>query len=119
MATITPHIHAYNVADKAAKPSSTVNPVKKGDSIDTDLSSSSKSSVSHHSSSGLGDLPGSYPRDPRIPLNRLSEQAGTTDSTENGSLLDAAREDVRHAVDVAAQYLPESVVGAFGSVFRM
>lgn len=121
MSTITPHVHAYNFPDEAAKPSSTVNPVKQNDSTDTGtgLSSSSKTSASQQSSSESGDLPGTYLRDPRVPLNRLSEQAGTTDSTEEGSLLDAAREDIRHAVDVAAQYLPESVVEAFGSVFRM
>ncbi|KAL5476414.1 hypothetical protein ACEPAI_3460 [Sanghuangporus weigelae] len=66
--------------------------------------------------------PSTFPRDPRVTLDHLNDKADTsaTDSTaaNNGSILvDAAREDWRYAVDVASQYLPGTVAGAFGYDF--
>ncbi|EJD06502.1 uncharacterized protein FOMMEDRAFT_144521 [Fomitiporia mediterranea MF3/22] len=83
------------------------------------VSASSPPAVSQTSSSELG-LPGTFPRDPHVPLDRLSEKATTTtEETDSNTLLGAAREDVRRAVDAAAQYLPEGVVGAIGSVLAV
>ena len=39
-------------------------------------------------------------------------------NNESPTILDAVQEDIRHAVDVAASYLPENVAGAIGSVLR-
>ncbi|OCB84719.1 hypothetical protein A7U60_g8243 [Sanghuangporus baumii] len=76
---------------------------------------------SRSSTSELGDIPGTYPRDPRIALEHLNDKADMTgtesSATNNGTILDAAREDWRHAVDVASSYLPGTVVGAFGYAF--
>ncbi|KAL5504091.1 hypothetical protein ACEPAH_8164 [Sanghuangporus vaninii] len=76
---------------------------------------------SRSSTSEFGDIPGTFPRDPRVALDHLSdksEMTGTESSVaNNGTIFDAAREDWRHAVDVASQFLPGTVVGAFGYAF--
>lgn len=67
------------------------------------------------------DIVGAFPKDPRVALDQLNEKAAPapSESTNNGTVMDAARGDFQNAVDLAAKYLPESVMGAFGSMLRM
>ena len=80
---------------------------------------SPSNSQSSASASDFGGLPGTFPRDPHVALEHLNEKAEAVSSQSNadsGTILDAARGDLRHAVDDVSQFLPGTVVGSLGSV---
>ncbi|KAL5485962.1 hypothetical protein ACEPAI_7006 [Sanghuangporus weigelae] len=115
MASITPTAHATpNVHSQlrraSSHPSLPITTTTNGSKFKLTSPPHSRSSTSE-----LGNIPGTYPRDPRIALEHLNDKTERTgmESTaaNNGTILDAAREDWRYAVDVASQYLPGTVVG--------